>query len=254
VLRGSNPRHSPCKGDALPAELSTRSSIIDAAQIVSRVSSGCYGWTSYGHANGCHAPHPSQPNIACSVRAHWHMIIIITGLPATGKSTLARLLARRYQYAWIGKDSIIAPLLKVIGAADRSASRTLSDASFEVLFSIARDQARASAPMILEGNFRPGQHEADIRSILSACPANHTPGVAQILCRVDENERIDRLNRRLRNAEPSAAHTDADASTSADRRSDAYLDLDSARFACDGLDADRKELERVDAWRRRLAR
>src|SRR5580704_5001867 len=23
VLRGSNPRHSPCKGDALPAELST---------------------------------------------------------------------------------------------------------------------------------------------------------------------------------------------------------------------------------------
>lgn len=24
VLRGSNPRHSPCKGDALPAELSTR--------------------------------------------------------------------------------------------------------------------------------------------------------------------------------------------------------------------------------------
>ena len=26
VLRGSNPRHSPCKGDALPAELSTRQS------------------------------------------------------------------------------------------------------------------------------------------------------------------------------------------------------------------------------------
>src|SRR5205085_10089144 len=26
VLRGSNPRHSPCKGDALPAELSTRKS------------------------------------------------------------------------------------------------------------------------------------------------------------------------------------------------------------------------------------
>ena len=24
VLRGSNPRHSPCKGDALPAELSTQ--------------------------------------------------------------------------------------------------------------------------------------------------------------------------------------------------------------------------------------
>src|SRR5512143_1953400 len=26
VLRGSNSRHSPCKGDALPAELSTRAS------------------------------------------------------------------------------------------------------------------------------------------------------------------------------------------------------------------------------------
>ncbi len=28
VLRGSNPRHSPCKGDALPAELSTRSLLV----------------------------------------------------------------------------------------------------------------------------------------------------------------------------------------------------------------------------------
>src|SRR5512135_1122143 len=28
VLRGSNPRHSPCKGDALPAELSTRRPLV----------------------------------------------------------------------------------------------------------------------------------------------------------------------------------------------------------------------------------
>ena len=29
MLRGSNPRHSPCKGDALPTELSTRKQLVD---------------------------------------------------------------------------------------------------------------------------------------------------------------------------------------------------------------------------------
>src|SRR6476646_131254 len=34
VLRGSNSRHSPCKGDALPAELSTRRGEIVAQAVI----------------------------------------------------------------------------------------------------------------------------------------------------------------------------------------------------------------------------
>jgi predicted kinase len=84
---------------------------------------------------------------------------LITGLPGTGKSTLARSLARHFALPLICKDTIKEPLLDVIGAADRSASRRLSDASFAVMFALARDCLRAGTDVILEGNFRPGEHE-----------------------------------------------------------------------------------------------
>ena len=94
--------------------------------------------------------------------------MLISGLPGTGKSTLARLLAQRYALPLICKDTIKEPLFDVIGAADRAASRRLSDASFAAMFALARDCLRAGSDLILEGNFRPGEHEA---ALIAALPA-----------------------------------------------------------------------------------
>ena len=45
-------------------------------------------------------------------------LLLVTGLPATGKTTLARLLARRFTAPLLAKDVIKEPLLDVLGAAD----------------------------------------------------------------------------------------------------------------------------------------
>src|SRR5579862_8060531 len=65
------------------------------------------------------------------------LLIIVTGLPAAGKTTLARELARLLRAPLIGKDMIKEPLLDVLGAGDGARSRQLSTASFAVQFAIA---------------------------------------------------------------------------------------------------------------------
>src|SRR5215831_11909617 len=95
-------------------------------------------------------------------------VIVVTGLPGVGKSTLARELAGRYRMPMLAKDFIKEPLLDVLGAQDAAASRRLSDASFAALFRLAAEWVRGGHGFILEGNFRPGEHEGPLREALAS--------------------------------------------------------------------------------------
>ncbi len=156
-------------------------------------------------------------------------LLIVTGLPATGKTTLARALARRHGAILIAKDVIKEPLLDVLGAADAAASRALSDASFAILFAMARELAGSGCDLVLEGNFRPGQHEESLRPLFAA----HVAG-AQLLCRVPESVRRARLHARAQDPSRHAGHRDAEllaaAAPVAGSSADGFLELPGARF------------------------
>ena len=158
-------------------------------------------------------------------------VFLVTGLPACGKTTFARALAAALAAPLLMKDGIKEPLLDILGAADPAASRRLSDASFAVLFALAHEQLAAVGTVVLEGNFRPGEHERAVRALL-ARRALHS--CTQILCRVPEPLRQGRLQARATEQTRHPGHRDAAWATQAGVRGDAFLDLDGPRYVHDG--------------------
>jgi predicted kinase len=157
-------------------------------------------------------------------------VIVVTGLPGTGKTTLARELAARYRMPLLAKDCIKEPLLDVLGPVDAAQSRLLSDASFASLFRLARELRLAGASFLLEGNFRSAEHEAALRDAVD------TARVAQVLCRVPEVERVARLRARAADPARHAGHRVGEqlSAASPSKQADAFLDVPSARFVHDG--------------------
>ncbi len=82
-------------------------------------------------------------------------LIVVSGAPATGKSTVAIAVAGALGWPLIMKDTIKEALGGVLGAVDLEASRRLGAATYEVMYSIA-----ARTPLaVLESNFAPSARE-----------------------------------------------------------------------------------------------
>lgn len=86
--------------------------------------------------------------------------VVLTGAPATGKSTLGALLAGRLGAALIDQDVATQPLVDVVadlvGVTDLADPRLASvtrDARYEVVTALAESNLRAGTPVVLVAPF-----------------------------------------------------------------------------------------------------
>lgn len=80
-------------------------------------------------------------------------VILVTGIPASGKSVLAEKLSARLRLPWFSKDSIKEELYDTIGFASREEKVELGRAGTEILYYVAEQMMRVRIPFILENNF-----------------------------------------------------------------------------------------------------
>jgi predicted kinase len=172
-------------------------------------------------------------------------LILVTGAPGSGKSTLAARLVARYGCVLLDKDTIKEALFDVLGTGDARWSRSLSDASFAVQFALAAPLLARGQSLLLEGNFRPGEHEPPLGRLLAARPA----ACAQILVSAAAEVRAARLAARTHDAGRHAGH--ADVAANAHAAASGPLALPGALFSFAG-DGDEPEFEHLcralDRW------
>ena len=80
------------------------------------------------------------------------LLVVVTGPPASGKSTLARELSSRLGIAQVGKDLIKEALYDAL-ADERPSPQRLDGAAFALLLRLADAQLRTGVPFVIESAF-----------------------------------------------------------------------------------------------------
>ena len=93
-------------------------------------------------------------------------LVVITGSPGSGKTTLAATLQRELEYPLLRRDALKEVLLDKLGAADRAESRRLGTAAWSLLYAML-DQFAGRAPVIVESNFSMNRDETNFAPIVA---------------------------------------------------------------------------------------
>jgi 2-phosphoglycerate kinase len=86
-------------------------------------------------------------------------LLLITGDLATGKSTFANILSKRYDTNVFFKDSIKEVLGDTIGFSNREENKKLSNATIELMLLIFSELGKLNNNLILESNFHTSELE-----------------------------------------------------------------------------------------------
>ena len=132
------------------------------------------------------------------------LLVIVTGAPCTGKTTLVMRLAADFQLPFIYKDGIKEILFDRLGWKDKQWSKLLSLASFDLLYYFVESLLKSGKSLIVEANFKT---QVDTEKFLTLkSQSEFVP--FQILCRAEPEILLERFRSRASAPERHPGHID----------------------------------------------
>lgn len=132
------------------------------------------------------------------------ILIIVSGPPSTGKTTLAKAISQKFIIPLISKDSLKEILFDTLGWKDRDWSKRLGSASFVLMHHILDSFMITDQPLIIEGNFKPEFESSEIISRLQ----KFNYSAIQIMCQCDGKILFERFKNRAESGQRHPGHCD----------------------------------------------
>ena len=133
-------------------------------------------------------------------------LIITTGRPAAGKSTLAKWLSKELGIPFFSKDNVREVLFESLGSKDRKWAQTLGRTSIDIMFYLAEMQFEAGCSVILDNSFEPSLSA----SRFQALKAKYGIETIQIVCNSDQETLFNRFRERATTGNRHQGHGDND--------------------------------------------
>lgn len=132
------------------------------------------------------------------------VLIIVTGHPATGKTTLSRHLAAALGLPLLSKDLLKETIFDSLGWSDRAWSRRVGVTAIALLYTLTDGLLQGCPALIVESNFRADLDTARMRELQARRP--FVP--VQIRCVASGEVQVARLRARIAAGERHPGHCD----------------------------------------------
>ncbi len=141
-------------------------------------------------------------------------LIIVHGLPATGKTTIAQQLARDLSLPLASKDMFKETLFDTLGWRDRAWSQQIGRASIALLFQFMEMELRVGCSCMVECNFTAAIATPEFLALRE----RHAYEPVEIVCRCDGRVLWERFKRRAEAGERHPGHVDQETYTELEPR------------------------------------
>jgi predicted kinase len=177
-------------------------------------------------------------------------LVIVTGAPATGKTTVARALVQHLGYALISKDDVKESLANVLGSGDRERSRELGAAAYAVMQRLASRMLDERVNVILEANFWRERSESWLRALAQGRDA------PVIVCSVAPEVRRERFRSRGAAGQRHPVHLDGEILANEWTEDDSAfrVDLGTRTLDVDMTSGPKPSIDEIARWIEPLAR